>query len=78
MFFGTLVGLVVKYLLDKKYIFLSKSKNLFQDGQKFTLYSSMGVVTTSVFWGAEMVFDYGFKTIPMRYAGAVIGLIIGY
>jgi len=78
MFLGTLVGLVVKYLLDKKYIFFFKSKNLFQDGQKFIFYASMGVITTFIFWGVEMAFDYTFKTIPMRYIGAVIGLSIGY
>jgi putative flippase GtrA len=78
MFLGTLVGLVVKYLLDKKYIFFFKSKNLFQDGQKFFLYASMGVITTFIFWWVEVVFDYTFKTIPMRYIGAVIGLSIGY
>ena len=78
MISGTLVGLVVKYLLDKKYIFLFKTKSLLQDGQKFILYSSMGVVTTFIFWGVEMAFDYTFKTIPMRYIGAVIGLSIGY
>jgi putative flippase GtrA len=78
MFLGTLAGLVVKYILDKKYIFFFKSKNLFQDGQKFIFYASMGVITTFIFWGVEMVFDYTFKTIPMRYIGAVIGLSIGY
>lgn len=78
MFLGTLVGLVVKYLLDKKYIFLSKSKNLLQDGQKFFLYASMGIITTFIFWAVEVVFDYTFKSIPMRFIGAVIGLSIGY
>jgi putative flippase GtrA len=78
MISGTLVGLVVKYLLDKKYIFLFKTKSLLQDGQKFILYASMGVFTTCMFWGVEMAFDYTFKTIPMRYIGAVIGLSIGY
>jgi len=78
MILGTLVGLVVKYLLDKRYIFSFKRQSLLQDGQKFVFYSSMGVVTTAVFWGFEMAFDYAFRTIPMRYTGAVIGLSIGY
>jgi len=78
MISGTFVGLAVKYMLDKKYIFVFKSEGLLQDGQKFILYSSMGVVTTFIFWGVEMAFDYTFKTIPMRYLGAVIGLSIGY
>jgi len=78
MFLGTLVGLVVKYLLDKKYIFSFKSENMLQDGHKFILYSMMGVITTFIFWGIEVGFDYTFKTIRMRYVGAVIGLSIGY
>ena len=49
MMSGTLVGLVVKYLLDKKYIFAFKSKNLLQDSQRFFIYSSMGIVTTFIF-----------------------------
>lgn len=78
MIVGTIAGLVVKYILDKKYIFLFKSKSIIRDGQKFILYSFMGVVTTLVFWGVEMSFDYTFHTILMRYVGAVIGLSIGY
>jgi len=75
---GTFVGLAVKYMLDKKYIFSFKSEGLLQDGQNFIIYSSMGVITTFIFRGVEMAFDYTFKTIPMRYIGAFIGLSIGY
>ncbi|MGA2222950.1 MAG: GtrA family protein [Syntrophobacteraceae bacterium] len=78
MLAGTLAGLVVKYILDRKYIFLFQTKSILQDAQKFILYSIMGVVTTCVFWGAEMTFDYAFHTLLMRYVGAVIGLTTGY
>jgi hypothetical protein len=54
MILGNLVGLRVKYLLDKKYIFLFKSKNLLRDGQKFILYSMMGVISTFIFWEIEV------------------------
>lgn len=78
MFFGTLAGLVVKYVLDKKFIFYHKPKNRKDDGKKFILYSFMGVFTTLIFWGFEIGFDYIFKSEGAKYFGAIIGLGIGY
>jgi putative flippase GtrA len=78
IFTGTLVGLVVKYLLDKHYIFRFRSRNALHDAQTFTLYALTGVGTTAVFWGFEFGFDAIFANTPMRYCGAVIGLTIGY
>lgn len=78
MVFGTLAGLVIKYLLDKKYIFYYRASRLMKDGEKFFLYTTMGLVTTIIFWGCEASFDWVFKTKSMRYLGAIIGLSIGY
>ncbi|NWF67156.1 MAG: GtrA family protein [Campylobacterales bacterium] len=78
MFFGTLSGLVVKYILDKKYIFYHKPKSKVDDGKKFLLYSFMGVFTTIIFWGFEIGFDYIFESESAKYLGATIGLAIGY
>ena len=75
---GTGVGLIVKYVLDKKYIFRFLVNSMAHDGQTFALYTLMGIVTTFVFWGFEFGFDYLFQTRPMRYLGGVIGLAIGY
>lgn len=75
---GTLAGLLVKYFLDKRYIFSFKSRTLLQDGRRFLLYSFMGVFTTGVFWATEIGFDYAFGSVSMRYAGAVLGLAVGY
>ena len=75
---GTAAGLVVKYVLDKKYIFKYKPENVKQDGKVFILYTAMGIVTTVIFWGFEFGFDAIFHTKQMRYVGGVIGLIIGY
>lgn len=75
---GTAVGLMVKYVLDKKYIFQFKVKNTIHDTQTFALYTVMGIVTTAVFWGFEFGFDYLFESKEMRYTGGVIGLAIGY
>ncbi len=75
---GTGVGLVVKYILDKRYIFRFRSRNAVHDGQTFALYTLMGLVTTVVFWGFEFGFHHLFETKEMRYLGAIIGLSIGY
>ena len=78
MIFGTGVGLVIKYWLDKKFIFKYKIQNKKHEGETFILYSVMGLLTTAIFWGFEFGFDYFFETKKMRYLGAVIGLGIGY
>jgi len=78
MFFGTLAGLVTKYLLDKKYIFYHTPKNKKDDAKKFMLYSLMGIFTTTIFWGTEVTFDTLSQDPNAKYLGAVIGLSIGY
>lgn len=75
--FGTAVGLLVKYALDKKYIFYYFSKGVKDDFKKFVLYSIMGIATTLIFWGFELGFDAVFKIDSAKYIGAVIGLTIG-
>lgn len=78
MIAGTLAGLVLKYILDKKYIFFHTPKSKKDDGKKFFLYSLMGVFTTFIFWGFEIGFDYMFDSQNAKYIGALIGLGIGY
>lgn len=78
MFLGTLSGLILKYILDKKYIFYHKPKNRKDDSKKFLLYSLMGIFTTFIFWGFEISFDYIFNSEIAKYIGAIIGLSIGY
>lgn len=75
---GTAVGLVVKYILDKRYIFRFRTRNAVHDGQTFALYTLMGLVTTIIFWGFEFGFHHLFESKQMRYFGGVIGLAIGY
>jgi putative flippase GtrA len=75
---GTGVGLVVKYILDKRYIFRFRTRSVAHDTQTFALYSLMGLATTVIFWGFEFGFHYIFETKEMRYLGGVIGLAIGY
>lgn len=78
MFFGTLAGLVAKYILDKKFIFYHTPKDKKDDAKKFALYSLMGVFTTIIFWGTEIAFDTLSQDPNAKYLGAVIGLSIGY
>ncbi|MBL7003996.1 MAG: GtrA family protein [Gammaproteobacteria bacterium] len=78
MFFGTLSGLVAKYILDKKFIFYHVTENKKDDAKKFVLYSFMGIFTTIIFWATEMAFDWYFESEVAKYYGAVVGLSIGY
>ena len=75
---GTLIGLPLRYILEKRYIFTFKSKNINQNAKVFLLYNIMGVFTTIIFWGFEYSFHLIFLTNKMRYLGAAIGLFLGY
>lgn len=75
---GTASGLILKYLLDKRWIFADKSTGFKAFGKKFSLYTAMGLVTTLIFWLTETVFWLVWQTDLMRELGAIIGLSIGY
>ena len=73
--FGTGVGLVVKYLLDKRWIFYDASPD---HTKQFSLYTVMGLATTAIFWGTVALFVWLWGTDLARIAGTVVGLTIGY
>ena len=75
---GTTAGLMVKYFLDKKYIFQFNTPSMKQNSKTFMLYSIMGFVTTIIFWTFEFSFHFIFDTKEMRYLGGIFGLSIGY
>lgn len=75
---GTLVGLVIKYLLDKRWIFDDRTGGAANHSRKFSLYTLMGVVTTAIFWGSETAAWMIWRTDMMREVGAVLGLTVGY
>ena len=75
---GTAVGLLAKYLLDKRYIFRYTTRHLGHDAQLFLLYSLMGVATTAIFWSFEFGFQWAFDNRAMRYLGGILGLTLGY
>tara|TARA_B100002019_G_scaffold250855_1_gene230936 strand:+ start:315 stop:704 length:390 start_codon:yes stop_codon:yes gene_type:complete len=78
LLFGTLTGLITKYILDKNYIFNDFDHSLGNNSKKFILYSFNGVFTTIIFWGTESIFYFLYTTNLARELGAVIGLSIGY
>lgn len=75
---GTLVGLVLKYVLDKRWIFDDRSRGLQAHGKLFSLYVVMGIATTAIFWGTETLFWLIWHSQFARELGAVVGLSIGY
>ncbi len=75
---GTIAGLVVKYILDKRWIFADTSTGVKAHGKKFGLYTAMGVFTTVIFWGTETAFWLIWQTDGMRELGAILGLAVGY
>src|SRR6056300_1375279 len=75
---GTIVGLVLKYILDKRWIFGDMSVGVKAHSKRFSLYTAMGLVTTAIFWGMETAFWLVWQTDAMRELGAVLGLSIGY
>ncbi len=75
---GTAVGLVTKYLLDKRYIFRYRTSGIGHESKIFMLYAVMGIFTTAVFWVFEFGFHFIFDDKMMRYLGGIIGLGVGY
>ncbi|MDU8912342.1 GtrA family protein [Aestuariicoccus sp. MJ-SS9] len=78
LMFGTAVGLVLKYALDKTWIFHDAPRPWRDEGRVFTLYTATGIGTTLLFWGFETAFWMIWQTHPMRELGALIGLALGY
>ena len=76
--FGTISGLVVKYELDKRFIYYFRTTSILHNGRLFFLYSTTGLITTMIFWFFEYGFYVLFSTKFMTYTGAIIGLSIGY
>ena len=75
---GTCVGLLVKYFLDKRWIFFDMSKGFAAHRRRFSLYTIMGLATTAIFWGIQSSFFIIFGSRSMLYFGGAVGLAIGY
>ena len=75
---GTAAGFASKYLLDKRFVFCDRSARRRDEARKVVLYGVFSVATTVIFWGCELGFLRAFGTPAAKYAGAVIGLAMGY
>ena len=75
---GTIVGLVIKYVLDKNFIFHNKHRFSSNKEKTFYLYTFTGIFTTLLFWATESIFYLYFKNHLMRETGAILGLAIAY
>ncbi len=78
LFLGTLVGLLIKFFLDKNWIFFDSSSGLKSQGRMFGMYTAMGILSTIVFWGTETIFWFIWQKDYMREFGALLGLSMGY
>ena len=75
---GTIIGMPLRYWLEKKYIFFYSSKTIINDGKIFILYGCVSVFTTLIFWSVEYTFHIFFKDEFLRYLGGILGLSFGY
>ncbi len=74
---GTGVGFIVKYLLDKRWIFFDGYHGAAKEARKIFLYGSFSIGMTLVFWAFEVGFLAIWGTNTAKFVGAVIGLAIG-
>ena len=75
---GTAAGFGAKYLLDKHFIFFDRSTTCRDETRKVVLYGVFGLLTTAIFWSGEVGAFYVFGTAEAKYAGAALGLAVGY
>lgn len=75
---GTVIGVVVKYALDKRYIFRYQTTSVGHEARTFVVYALLSVATTIVFWAFELGSAAVFQTDVARYAGGAVGLVVGY
>lgn len=75
---GTVGGLILKYILDKKFIFFTEKTTAVRDFTRFVIYTLFGLFTTLLFWSVEWAFIKLWAHPSSRYCGGVIGLSLGY
>ncbi|WP_249179444.1 GtrA family protein [Burkholderia vietnamiensis] len=78
VFVGTAAGLILKFMLDKVWIFRYEHRDFTHGVTSFLLYAAMGVATTAIFWGFEFSADMIFGTEASRLTAGTIGLVLGY
>jgi putative flippase GtrA len=74
---GTGVGFFVKYVLEKRWVFLDDYETHTAELRKIAIYGFFGIGTTALFWAVEMGAWHLWHTSEAKYAGAVVGLSLG-
>ncbi len=74
---GTGIGFFVKYVLEKKWIFLDSYETHAAEVRKIVIYGIFGVGTTLLFWGIELGALWIWGTTTAKYIGAAVGLSLG-
>ncbi len=75
--FGTGVGFVAKYALDKRWVFFDPYDGHAAEARKVLIYGTFGIGTTLLFWGVEVGCWHLGGTAEAKYVGAIIGLTLG-
>jgi hypothetical protein len=75
---GTGLALVVKYLLDKTYIFDDRGTGIRAHARKFSLYTGVGLFTTLIAWATEYAFAIASSHSNLIYLGGALGAALGY
>lgn len=75
---GTAAGLVLKYMLDKKFIFQDASTGARAHAKRFSLYAAGGLVTTAIPYAMELVAGSLHPHGPTVLVAGAVGLVIGY
>ncbi|WFU79127.1 GtrA family protein [Bradyrhizobium sp. CIAT3101] len=78
MISGTAAGFVIKYVLDKRWIFNDRYAASTAELKKIVLYGTSGVATTALFWATELSFFHIWQSDLAKYGGAGLGLAVGY
>jgi putative flippase GtrA len=73
---GTGLSLLIKYGLDRRFIFSAHQVN--SETAAFLTYSANGILTTSFFWAVEIIADSATTNEDVKYFAAAIGLAISY
>lgn len=76
--FGTGVGFLVKYVIDKTWTFRARYTDYATEARRMSLSAVFSVLTTIIFWTFEVLFFAIWGTAFAKYSGAVLGLAIGY
>ena len=75
---GLFVGFVLKYLLDKKYVFNDSYENRGAETRKAGLYAIMSILCTILSIGVTGSFKIVFGVQLAKRVGWFLGLILGY